>query len=145
MWFEDFDKIFELQKKRFDNIFSELRDTPNSYGYVLKVGSDGIPRITEFGNKPELTNKPDTNFDEIVDKDTIKYVLEMVGLEKEDIKIDIVENTITINAERGSRKYSETIPLKYKVYGKPKATYKNGILEIIFKKYQPKSQKVDIE
>lgn len=148
MWFEDFERYFEQKQKEFDSIFRQLKDSPYSYGYTLHIGEDGVPHLEEFGSTPELTNKPalrSTNFDEIVDKDEIKFVLEMVGLEKEDIKIEVIDDLINITGERGDRKYSENIPLKYKVSGKPKATYKNGILEVIFKKYQPKTHKVDVE
>jgi HSP20 family protein len=148
MWFDDIDKLFETERKKFDSLFEQMKTSPYAYGYTLHIGEDGIPKIKEFGTKPQLTNEPairSTNIDEIVDKDEVRFVLEMAGLEKEDIKIDVVEDTINIKGDRGERHYEEKIPLKYKISGKPKATYKNGILEVIFKKYQPKSQKVDVE
>lgn len=152
MWFDDMERYFELQRKRFDNIFEQYKDTPYYYGYTLKIGEDGKPVFKEYGNRnlighTALPTKPDrtTNIDEIVNEDEVKFVLEMAGLEKEDIKVELIDDLVKISGERGERKYNESIPLKYKVENNPKATYKNGILEVTFKKYQPKSKKVDVE
>jgi len=39
----------------------------------------------------------------------------MLGIEKADINVSIVEVMIEISAKHGDRKYSTKIPLKYKV------------------------------
>lgn len=152
MWFDDIDRMFESQRREFETLFKQLKDSPYSYGYTLRIGEDGKPVLKTFGNKPELTSRPEltnktrsTHIDEIVDEDEVKFVLEMVGLEKEDISVEVIEDTLNISGQRGERKYDEKITLKYKVTGKPKATYKNGILEVKFKKDKPKSHKVGVE
>lgn len=154
MWFEDFDKMFaRLQKMAYNDIFEQYRDTPYYYGYTLKIGADGKPEFKEYGNKKlightSLPTKPEiksTEVDEIVNNDEVKLVLEMAGLEKEDIKVEVIDDLVTIEGSKGEKKYSERIPLKYKVDKNPKASYKNGILEITFKKLKPNIHKVDVE
>ena len=143
MWLDDFDKLFDSAFRDF------MRDSfkrASYYGYTMKIGADGRPEFREFGNTEKLLpQKPTTNIDEIISDDEVKYVVEMAGLEKNDIKIDIVDDMLKINGERGERKYHEQIALKYKIDGTPKATYKNGVLEITFSRYKPKTQKIDVE
>ena len=57
----------------------------------------------------------------------------MPGIEKADIKVNIENNTVSISAQRGSRNYKDSIPLKHKVdENSAKARYTNGILELSF-------------
>ena len=57
----------------------------------------------------------------------------MPGIEKADIKVNIEDNIVSISAARGTRKYKDSIPLKYKVdENSAKAKYTNGILELSF-------------
>src|SRR5574337_1621636 len=64
----------------------------------------------------------------------LKVVAEMPGIEKKDIKIDVVGSIINIDAEHGERKYHAKIPIRQKIdENSVKATYANGILEMKFK------------
>ena len=73
--------------------------------------------------------------DETIDEkaNVLKFVTEMPGIEKADIKVNIEDNIVSISAARGTRKYKDSIPLKYKVdENSAKAKYTNGILELSF-------------
>ncbi len=140
MFGDEFDKLF----KRMDNIFESGMPF---YGYSLTIGADGKPIFREYGNKalgvqiPQLRGK--NTVDEIVTNDEVKYVMEMAGLQKEDIKIHVADDVVTIEGERDQRRYSESIPLRHKVE-QPKATYTNGILELVFKRSAPTSYNVTV-
>jgi HSP20 family protein len=72
---------------------------------------------------------------------TLKVVAEMPGVEKSDVNVVVgADKVIHIDAERGEKKYDVKVPIKHKVDPEPpKATYKNGILELVFKLEDEKS------
>lgn len=112
------------------------------YGYSVTVGPDGKPHVREFGNvKP--TNRGTLQVgsrepfvDTVVDAKTneLKVVAEMPGIQREDIHLEALENSLTIRAERGDRKYDTTVPLSQPVdTSTASATYNNGVLEVKLK------------
>ena len=93
---------------------------PYYYGYQINVGPDGKPHIREFGNvKPAArglieqsgVREPlvDTSVDEKNNQLTI--TAEMPGVNKEDIKVNISDTYITIQAEKGDKKYHTDVPI----------------------------------
>ncbi len=76
-------------------------------------------------------------------------VREMPGVEKKDIKIEVLGRTVNIDAEHDDRKYHTKIPIKQKVdENSVKATYDNGLLEVKFKlkeEDRPKGKIVSVE
>ena len=163
MFFDDeFDRIFKRMSRNFfniDDLFDEFKGGdsvgPYYYGYTMTVGPDGKPVVKEYGNvKPGLLPSADTRepiVDTIVDeKDKlVKLVAEMPGVEKTDVKIVVQDKTVDISAERGEKKYHAKVPIKYKVdENSAKASYKNGILELVFKlieEEKPKGKTVEVE
>lgn len=163
MFFDDeFDRIFKRMSQNFfnvDDIFEEFKAGDNAgpyyYGYTMSVGPDGKPVVKEYGNvKPGLVHTSDTRqpiVDTIVDeKDKlVKLVAEMPGVEKSDVKIVVQDKSVDISAERGEKKYHAKVPIKYKVdENSAKASYKNGILELVFKlieEEKPKGKTVEVE
>jgi len=129
------DDAFEIPKGSNVQTFG-----PYYYGYEMTVGADGRPHLKEWGNTipqqaMEETGVRKLYVDERVDEkaNILKLVTEMPGIEKSDIKVNIENNTVSISAEHGSRKYKDSIPLKYKVdENSAKAIYTNGILELSF-------------
>ncbi|NIO22879.1 MAG: Hsp20 family protein [Nitrososphaeria archaeon] len=129
---------------------------PIVYGYSMTMGSDGKPVIREFGNvkssrRPtafgrhrsrwEVKGEREPLVDTIVEDDTIKVVAEVPGVEKEDINIECVENTLTIAVDTEKRKYHKVIALPSEVdTEKVKASYRNGVLEITLTKREVASK-----
>ncbi|MFB5613238.1 MAG: Hsp20/alpha crystallin family protein, partial [Nitrosarchaeum sp.] len=104
--------------------------------------------------KPGLLSSADTRepiVDSIVDEKEklVKLVAEMPGVEKSDVKILVQDKTVDISAEHDKKKYHVKVPIKYKVdENSAKASYKNGILELVFKLIEdekPKGKKVEVE
>jgi len=79
----------------------------------------------------------------------VRLIVEMPGVEKKDVKIVVDGKIVNIDAERGDKKYHAKVPLTHKVdENSVKASYKNGILEIIFKQLaeeKPKGKTVEVE
>ena len=111
--------------------------------HVVAVGTI----VNEYGNvKPDMLpteEKREPLIDTLVDEKekTLKIVAEMPGVEKSDVNVVVgVDRVIHIDAERGEKKYHVKVPINHKVEsGSPKATYKNGILELVFKLEDEKS------
>jgi len=162
---DEFDNLFRKLMRPFretDEIWEEMKDSENVqtfgpyyYGYSMTVGPDGKPVVKEFGNvRQSLLPDAETReplADVIIDdkEKVLKIVAEMPGVEKKDVKIEVIGQTVNIDAENGNRKYHTKIPIKQKVdEDSVKATYANGILELKFKlkeEARPKGKTVPVE
>jgi len=160
---DEFDRIFKRMSNSFfdiDDIFKEFKENgsnagPFYYGYTMTVGPNGKPVVKEYGNvKPGLLPSSDTRepiVDAIVDEKEklVKLVAEIPGVEKTDVKILVQDKSVDISAEHGEKKYHVKVPIKHKVdENSAKASYKNGILELVFKLIEdekPKGKKVEVE
>ena len=163
MFFDsEFDRIFKRMSNSFFNIDDILEDFkegsasgPYYYGYTMTVGPDGKPVVKEYGNvKPGLLPTSDTRepvVDTIVDEKekVVKLIAEMPGVEKTDVKIVVENKTVDLSAEHDEKKYHAKVPLKHKVdENSAKASYKNGILQIVFNQVEdekPKGKTVEVE
>jgi HSP20 family protein len=143
---------------------------PLVYGYSMTVGPDGRPKVREFGNAESLfeqrgisgtagaatIGKPLTAGEieplsdiTTTDKD-IKVIVEMPGIDKKDIKISAYDSSVEISTTHTSeRKYRSVSELPPEADTETvKSTYKNGILEITFKKKEqtkPKGKEIKVE
>jgi len=72
--------------------------------------------------------------------------VEMPGITREDVSLEISGTVLNIKARNGDRKYSEHVELPARVLAdSAKATYMNGVLEVVFEydRSDKKSIKVD--
>jgi len=164
MFFDsEFDRIFKQMSNSFfniDDIFEEFKGNgsvsgPYCYGYTMTVGPDGKPVVKEYGNvKPDQLPTSDTReplVDIIVDEKekVVKLIAEMPGVEKTDVKIVVENKIVDLSAEHDEKKYHVKVPVQHKVdENSAKASYKNGILQIVFKlveEEKPKGKKVEVE
>lgn len=136
---------------------------PFVYGYSVTVGPDGKPVIREFGNvKPgtrltqsgrsrpmmEVKGKREPLTDVIQEEDVVRVIAEVPGVEKGDINLDATEKSLTISVDTERRKFYKEIELPVAVDPKSaKASYKNGILEVVLNKVKRKSegQRISVE
>jgi HSP20 family protein len=131
---------------------------PYYYGYQITVGPDGKPHVREFGNiKPTArglveqseVREPlvDTKVDE--KENALTITAEMPGVTKQDIKVNVGEDNVSIHAEKGEKKYQTTIPVNIELdETSAKATYANGILELKIRLKEPpkpKSREVKVD
>jgi len=135
---------------------------PFVYGYSMTIGLDGKPKIREFGNvkpssEPEVCglNQPCLDVKQeweplvdIVDTDgEIKVIVELPGVEKEEIKLSGTDDRLTISVETPERKYFKEVELSAKVdVKKATSAYKNGVLDVtVPKKKQEKTESRNIK
>jgi HSP20 family protein len=121
---------------------------PIVYGYSMTIGPDGKPHVREFGNvksvanlsqsigKPSISDERESLYDITTTDKEVKIVLEMPGLQEEDVKINAYESKVEIKtANRSPRKYHKVVDLPKDADTKTtRFTYNNGILEVTFDK-----------
>jgi HSP20 family protein len=167
---EDFEKIFEEMQKLFekgsfkDMLGDMFRDgiDPNKQfiqGFRVNMDPNGKPHIQKFGNLPTITPNGEAKIsdqqepltDIIECGDTIAITIEVPGVNKDDIKLNVGENTLEISVDTPQKQYHKIVDLPTKVKEKTtNATYNNGILDIVVEKKnsQPKNRpgyQVDIK
>lgn len=164
-----YDPPKELLREYENEDGTKIREIgPIVYGYSMTIGPDGLPHIREFGNVRKTSEYQSDNDIEqigigasprirgereplsdinITDKE-IKMILEMPGVKKEDIRLDLHGNNLKISSSDEKRKYKRTleIPLDAEV-DSARSTYNNGILEIVFdkKRFTKKSREIKID
>jgi len=151
---DEFERIFDEIQKMFESSnFKDIMEDmirngidPNKrfiHGFSLNIGSDGKPRIQEFGNRPRKRTKGQTMIsderepltDIIEGENDIAITVEIPGVEKSDIDLNVTEENLEIKVDTPQRKYHKNLSLPNSV--KPKttrATYKNGILDVVLEK-----------
>ena len=173
-WFSDIDEVFErmfqdmargmpkeqMTEKKLPDGSTIRQYGPYVYGYSMSVGPDGKPVIQEFGNvKPskrpgafgfeqpalEPTDSREPLVDVINEPQQVRVVAELPGVEKPEIKTSITEEALTIKVDSASRKYYKEVQLPAGVDpDSSKASYNNGVLEIVLQKTRPKTRGKEI-
>ena len=134
-YFEDFEKDIE---KTVRNAFfgSDRQDKPFIAGFRFNMNPEGKPSVQIFGNNPVRRDGFRSPISEqVVDEKggVLRVILEMPGVEKEDIRVDATKESCVITAERGEKHYRAEMEFKVPVRPESgKAEYKNGMLEILF-------------
>lgn len=162
--FDEFERIQREMARSFKEMFEELPETPSRTirtpfgeerifgpyvsGFSIEIGPEGRPQIRTFGNikreglVPQLTEEREPLVDIYEEKDKVKIIAELPGVEKEDIDIGVVDNTLSIDTRKADRKYFKEIKLPAKVKGEEaKALYKNGVLTVELPKVEVKEKK----
>jgi HSP20 family protein len=101
------------------------------------VGSSGSSKkrkeVSKY-NRPQITSEREPLVEINVYDKEVKVVLEMPGLSKEHIKIQAYKNSVEISSNHPQRKYQVIDIPRVADIETIRSTYKNGILEIVFKK-----------
>ena len=162
--FEDmFRQIQEIMDREFREIereFDELAKSgkvktygPYVYGFRVTVGPDGKPIVEEFGNvktvkgKPMISEEREPLVDVVEKDDEIRVIAEVPGVNKDSIKVKVVNGEkLIVQATGEDRKYYKEVELPAKVDEKSaKASYKNGVLEVVLKKVKTEEEGIEIK
>ena len=167
--FSNLDSEFQKMRKQMDSLMRDAVEgkmpdsdskNPFVFGFSVKAGPDGFPIFEDFGNtrmKPFASSgkKPtvDTRREPLTDinetDSQIAITVELPGVDKEDIDINVMEDCVEVNVKTESRKYFKSINLKSLVETESsKATYTNGILDLVLTKKEldsPKGTKVRVD
>jgi len=161
-----FTKLFEELDKFIENAIStenvREQDTaegtrirefePFIYGYSIKIGPDGKPEITEYGNitppsdykkllpiipniqlkdGEEISSEREPLVDIYRKNNEVKVIIEMPGIEESNISFQCMEKTLTIMVNN-EKIFDVELPVKVDTKNF-KHTYRNGILEVTLK------------
>lgn len=134
---------------------------PFVYGYSFSVGPDGKPTVREFGNvKPSIRGGPfgmakprldvreerEPLVDTIVHSDIVKVVAELPGVEKSDIALECDGRNLILKVDTDKRRYYKSLELPLEVDpDTSKASYKNGVLELILTRKSPETRPKQIK
>ena len=120
-----------------DELFRQLQtNSPispwNLGGFQIKISNASN---IDNGRRPRI----ETILDE--KNSSVKYITELPGVEKSDIKITVLDDRVDIAAESGEKQYKSQIALQHKVdVTTGTASYKNGVLELAFRLEEEKPQ-----
>ena len=134
---------------------------PLVYGYSMTIGPDGKPKVREFGNvrsagglgggdvsspgatRAMLRSEREQLADVVTSDKEVKVVVEMPGIDKKDIKVNIYDNSVEIfTTDTSQRKYRRVVELPEETdLETARSTYRNGILEITFSKRESPKEK----
>lgn len=109
-------------------------------GYKITTNPDGKTKITKFGN--QTPKKLALNFqkadeikpllDIIQTEKEIMVVIELPGVDKKNININVSNKELSISAKKPNTLFSKKIDLPIRINkNKSSALYKNGVLTII--------------
>jgi len=173
--FRGFDQMKREMEREFENIEKRIPkdlireyNTPQGgtvrevgpivYGYSMTIGPDGKPKVREFGNlkssrrfgsmgRPEISGEIEPLVDVTTTDKEVKVVVEMPGISKDNIRINVYDGALEVKSEDPQRKYHRSIEIPAETdIETAKSTYNNGILEITFeKKEQTKRKTIKIE
>ncbi len=140
---------FRRRRSFFDDLFEDLLDTMRDFEEAFRVG---FPRKRGYFEEVSDYREPVTDVWETDDE--VVAVVELPGVNKEDIDLRITSRSLEVKAEkkeetrgegmeeRSYKGYYITLPLPAEVNpDEVKATYKNGVLEVKIKKAQKEEKK----
>lgn len=145
---KEFQSLFDDMQKGLQDALSGMGQDPSKGfvgGFNVRMGPDGKPNFSTFGNKPKVDTtgaKPSVGVDErepltdvIEDPASIAITMELPGVQKSDIDVNMTEEHLEISVDNERRKYHKRVRLPAKVDpATTKATYNNGILDVVVKK-----------
>jgi HSP20 family protein len=134
-FFEDMEKDIQDAVRQGLNSGDQFLGKPFVAGVQMRIGPEGKPSIQFFGDNPQTDGYRAPMHEQFLDdeKGILRLLIELPGVEKEDIDISAVDDKVAIAAERETRKYKTEIALSAAVDpDSGKAEYKNGVLEISF-------------
>ncbi len=155
----DFRRIFDDMQRGLQDAFKNMGDDPSKgfvAGFNVRMGPDGKPHISSFGNKPQVGRTPggvptlaadnrEPLTDLIEDPLTVAITMELPGVEKKDIDLKMTAERLEVTVDNDERRYNKTVRLPAKVDpSTTKATYKNGILDVTVRKVTPEDDGVTI-
>lgn len=159
-WFkEPFESMIQRFEESMPSEFNELvreektpsgisrRYGPFVYGFSYTAEPGKEPVFQEFGNiKPSYRGiEPSQGREPLVDvmseKDKFKIFVELPGVEKEKVKLDVAEDSVEIKTD-DEKKFYKMIYLDATVDpDSAKASYKNGILTLELDKMEKRKGK----
>lgn len=157
---KEFRSLFDDMQRNLQEAFKNMGDDPTKgfvQGFNVRMGPDGKPHFSSFGNKPHVDTEeggvPQFRADErepltdVIEEDgAIAITMELPGVQKEDIEVRMTEEQLEIGVDTEARKYHKRVKLPAKVDpSTTKATYNNGVLDVTVQKVETQGDGVRIQ
>lgn len=138
--FAEFGRMFEDIRQRMDLMRSQTGLTPESmplsYSYRVVIGPNGEREVTErYDDQMDDGKSQDANDEPLVDvrerEDGVTVIVQLPGVSKEEIDLEVVDKALVIKADRASRRFEHEVALPCLVNPSIAGSeYHNGVLEI---------------
>lgn len=126
-----------MGEKEIPKAFRNKRIKVKKHAYPQKFR---IPKVYEERKLKE----PQPLIDVLEDKNEITIVAEFAGFKRENLKLDVKNQRLTLSAESSNRRYHKSLNLPSRVIPDTiHTTYKNGLLEIHLKKLVHEEKTID--
>jgi HSP20 family protein len=144
-WFGDIHRQFDEMRREMERTFEEqFTDIQTKAPKELVREFGNVRRISGGGagvgiRRPELAAEREPLADVITSDKEVKVLAELPGIDKQNIKVNVYDNSVEILATNipQDRKYRRVVDLPSDADIEiAKSTYKNGILKITFTKKQ---------
>ena len=108
-YFEEFERSVEEAVRSSVNTGARAFSKPVVAGMAMGFGPEGKPRIQFFGDNligPDGFRAP--IYEQVLDEKegNLRLLVELPGVEKEDVQISALEDKVTLEAAKGERMYS---------------------------------------
>jgi HSP20 family protein len=136
-YFEEFERSVEEAVRSSVNTGARAFSKPVVAGMAMGFGPEGKPRIQFFGDNligPDGFRAP--IYEQVLDEKegNLRLLVELPGVEKEDVQISALEDKVTLEAAKGERMYRTEVLLQRDIDpDSGVASYKNGLLDVVFK------------
>lgn len=139
-------RLIKLRSIPPETSLDKIKKIGGMHGFHLRLGGGEPAKLEWFGGQEKAGGKEKTGepvikekirepvIDIFDEKDRVIVIAELVGVNEKDVDVETKGNELTISASSADRKYSKTVRLPFNIKRKPKQRYKNGILELVFKK-----------
>ena len=143
----EMERQFEEQFKNFESIVP--KELVRDFGSVRLPSSSSLRGRGGSFTRPLISSEREPLADVTTSNTEVKVIVEMPGVSKDKIRINAYDNSVEIKSDDPQRKYHEVIDLPQEAdIETAKSSYKNGLLEIVFKireQTKPKGKEVKVE
>ncbi len=134
----EIDEFLKRLEEAFNNMPDSI-DTPEKRPVFVDISVNIWPFMIPRINEPVVQVEGKTPVDIIETEKTIHVVVALPEVDKESIELSCDGMVLGITANNPAKNFNETIDLPAKVNKTGmKATYKKGILEVVFNKSRKK-------
>jgi len=148
----DIDELHERLRRVMDEArqISTRPGGPYVYGFTMRFKPDGSPVVEEFGNvSPYGVGGFVEPATDVIEKfDSVSVIVELPGVEKEDIDMRASVESVFIKVDKPFRRYIKDVRFSCRVLPESAvARYNNGVLELVLKRAEdgPVGRKVQIK
>lgn len=151
---QEWERIQEIMNMMTERTLGDKGDLePFVYGFSMRTGPDGRPVFQRFGDAVGNGERADNGVSrepllDIIERgDAISVTVELPGIEKDDIDVDIDGRRMTISVDSQHGRIQKEIELPCGVDEESvKATFVNGVLEVLLNKTEDtEPHKIKIE